>query len=174
MSLSAFDDISTPPVLLTKPNTKLQTNIFRSSWVQLTCINVSCLQRMDVSRKKLYNNDLLYAGFNQDQSCFCVGTETGFRIYNTDPVRCQERQDTQGGGVKYAEMLFRLVISLWWLGETWDILIPGVTTLLWWEEERIRGILPTKSVSGMISRRRWSLSLSSVLTCWQWGWGETG
>ena len=71
---------------------------------------------MDVSRTKLYNNGLLYAGFNQDQSCFCVGTETGFRIYNSDPVRCQERQDcgveteTQGG-VRYAEMLFRFVIE---------------------------------------------------------------
>ena len=69
---------------------------------------------MDISRKNPYNNGLLYAGFNQDQTCFCIGTETGFRIYNSDPVRCQERQDWvgdgddgPGGGVKYAEMLFR-------------------------------------------------------------------
>ena len=69
---------------------------------------------MDLSKKKLYNNGLLYAGFNQDQSCFCVGTETGFRIYNADPLRCQERQDwpteaDTGGGVRFAEMLFRFV-----------------------------------------------------------------
>lgn len=87
---------------------------------------------MDLSKKKLYNNGLLYAGFNQDQSCFCVGTETGFRIYNTDPVRCQERQDwgsetdSEGGGVRFAEMLFRLVDSK---RERWfDEIITGVTT----------------------------------------------
>lgn len=44
----------------------------------------------------------------QDQTCFCVGTETGFRIYNSDPLRCQESQERgPGGGVRCAEMLFR-------------------------------------------------------------------
>ena len=34
--------------------------------------------------------------------------ETGFRIFNSDPLRCQETQDWgDEGGVKYAEMLFR-------------------------------------------------------------------
>jgi len=63
---------------------------------------------MDISNKNPYGNGLLYAGFNQDQTCFCVGTETGFRIYNSDPLRCQESQERgPGGGVRCAEMLFR-------------------------------------------------------------------
>ena len=89
---------------------------------------------MDLTKKKLYNNGLLYAGFNQDQSCFCVGTETGFRIYNSDPVRCQERQDwgteadtEEGGGVRFAEMLFRFVICEHRIRVRSDEVIPGVT-----------------------------------------------
>ena len=61
---------------------------------------------MDLSKCNPYKNDILYAGFNQDQTCFCVGTDSGFRIYNSDPLRCQERQELEGG-VRCAEMLFR-------------------------------------------------------------------
>jgi len=64
-----------------------------------------------------------------------VGTETGFRIYNTDPVRCQERQDwateagtEEGGGVRFAEMLFRFVICEIELRVISEEIITGVTT----------------------------------------------
>lgn len=30
---------------------------------------------------------ILYVSFNQDSSCFAIGTETGFKIYNTYPFK---------------------------------------------------------------------------------------
>ncbi|KAJ1564271.1 hypothetical protein HK405_015344 [Cladochytrium tenue] len=36
---------------------------------------------------------LLYAGFNQDAGCFAVGTDAGFRIFNTDPLHLVARRE---------------------------------------------------------------------------------
>lgn len=65
---------------------------------------------MNLSTNNPYKNQLLYAGFNQDQGCFCVGTESGFRIFNTDPLREKETQNWENskkGGIRFLEMLFR-------------------------------------------------------------------
>lgn len=34
-------------------------------------------------------DSILYVGFNQDQGCFAVGTQKGFKIYNTKPFKDQ-------------------------------------------------------------------------------------
>jgi len=54
-------------------------------------------------------NEILYASFNQDSSCFVCGTESGFRVYSTDPFRLTQRRDFEGsgGGLGVVSMLFR-------------------------------------------------------------------
>lgn len=51
-------------------------------------------------------NEILYVGFNQNSECFAWGTETGFKIYNTDPFKNTFSRDFDGG-ISIVSMLFR-------------------------------------------------------------------
>ncbi|CAG9319613.1 unnamed protein product [Blepharisma stoltei] len=51
-------------------------------------------------------DELIYTGFNQDYSCFTLGTDSGFRIFNTYPLKYCFRRDFPGGfGI--VELLYR-------------------------------------------------------------------
>ena len=39
----------------------------------------------------------LYLTFNQDSSLFCVGTNKGFRVYSSFPIKCVGKRDIDGG-----------------------------------------------------------------------------
>ena len=58
------------------------------------------------SKEEIEDENILYISFNQESSCFCVGTETGFRIYNSYPYKlsCKRKMD---GGIGIIEMLCR-------------------------------------------------------------------
>ena len=54
----------------------------------------------------LSSDKILYLSFNQDASCFAVGTETGFKIYSSYPLNhCYERN--LNGGIGIIEMLYK-------------------------------------------------------------------
>ena len=49
---------------------------------------------------------ILHISFNQDESCFSIGTEEGFRIYETNPLK-NEYERKMDGGIKFTQMLYR-------------------------------------------------------------------
>lgn len=54
-------------------------------------------------------NEILYVAFNQDFSCFVCGTETGFRVYSSDPfgLTFSRTFDDEEQGVGVVAMLYR-------------------------------------------------------------------
>eukprot|EP00475_Leptophrys_vorax_P028616 TRINITY_DN4153_c0_g1_i2.p1 TRINITY_DN4153_c0_g1~~TRINITY_DN4153_c0_g1_i2.p1 ORF type:complete len:375 (-),score=95.94 TRINITY_DN4153_c0_g1_i2:1128-2252(-) len=62
---------------------------------------------MSMNLQESTTNELLYVGFNQDETCFACGTDTGFRIYNCDPFKETFCREFANGGIGHVEMLFR-------------------------------------------------------------------
>ena len=52
------------------------------------------------------DDGLLYLSLNQDQSCLVVGTETGFRVYDTVPLKLRY-QRVLNGGIGIIEMMYK-------------------------------------------------------------------
>jgi len=68
---------------------------------------------MSMNLAQTSSNGLLCVSFNQDYSCFAVGTENGFFICDCDPVRERFRREFEDKGIGVVEMLFRCnILSL--------------------------------------------------------------
>lgn len=52
-------------------------------------------------------NRVLSAAFNQNDSCFAIGQENGFRVFNTDPFELRVKREFADGGIGLAQMLNR-------------------------------------------------------------------
>lgn len=58
------------------------------------------------SNDEIEDNSMLYVSFNQDNSFFSVGTERGFRIYQTYPF-IEPYEKIMNGGIGVVEMLYK-------------------------------------------------------------------
>ncbi|KAB2630196.1 autophagy-related protein 18a-like [Pyrus ussuriensis x Pyrus communis] len=77
---------------------------------------------------------LHHLSFNQDHVCFSVATDSGFRVYNCNPVRELFRRDSGQRGVGMVQMLFRSQI-LALVGGGPDPIYPPNKVMMWDDKE---------------------------------------
>lgn len=88
---------------------------------------------MDLSEINNEKEKCLYATFNQDSSCFCIGTNKGFRVYNSYPLKCVIKRDINGG-VGIIEVLNRCNIFAF-VGTGSNPKFSTKTVILWDEHQ---------------------------------------
>ena len=88
---------------------------------------------MDLSSNQL--NDVLFVDFNQDHSCFVVGTESGYRIFQVEPLQHTHSRKFEGAaGVGTVAMLYRSnVLAL--VGGGRNPRYPPTKVILWDDKE---------------------------------------
>ena len=88
---------------------------------------------MDLSANQL--NDMLSVDFNQDCSCFVVGVENGYSIYQLDPLQHTRSRAFDGaGGVGMVAMLYRSnVLAL--VGGGRNPRYPPTKVIMWDDKE---------------------------------------
>ena len=62
------------------------------------------MEKESENSNNIEQNSILYVSFNQDASCFSIGTQTGFGIYLTNPFKKKITHDLKGG-IGIVEML---------------------------------------------------------------------
>ena len=83
--------------------------------------------------KKIY-----FINFNQDNSCFCIGNDEGYEIYNTDPFKKIVEKKLGTFGVCYITMLLRTNILGVILKNTYNELHNENTLLIWDDKDNIK------------------------------------
>ena len=93
-------------------------------------------------------NEILYVNFNQDGSCFAVGTETGFKIINVSPF-IDSYYKNLNGGIGIIEMLYKSNI----LGLVGGGKNPKykINELILWDEEKDGEICHIKTNSKILN-----------------------
>eukprot|EP01126_Amoeba_proteus_P067519 TRINITY_DN998_c0_g1_i2.p1 TRINITY_DN998_c0_g1~~TRINITY_DN998_c0_g1_i2.p1 ORF type:complete len:120 (-),score=15.52 TRINITY_DN998_c0_g1_i2:797-1156(-) len=107
-------------------------------------------------------NQINHISFNQDCSCFSVGTETGFYVFDSCPLRERFRREFGDGGLGAVEMLHRCnILAL--VGGGSNPKYPKDTVVIW-DDYQVQGIaqLPpfgSEVKSVRLRRDRYSIHL---------------
>jgi WD40 repeat protein len=85
------------------------------------------------------NNSILCTSFNQDSSCFAVGTTEGFLICDANTYAERFRRDFENGGIMIIQMLYKCNI-LAFVGTAKNDKFPNVNKVMIWDDSQAQCI----------------------------------